>query len=70
LAGLNDIHGQMKAAWQRVELRWLETCDVWSDSVQRQFQREFWQPLETEVLATQRELAQLAELIAKARRDL
>jgi hypothetical protein len=33
-----------------------------------QFEREFWQPLETQVLATMNEMQKLADIVAQARR--
>jgi hypothetical protein len=58
----------LRGAWQCLSQRWHETLQVWNDPVLRQFEKEFWRPLETEVSATQRELEQLAKSVSQARR--
>lgn len=68
--GLNTIATEWQEAWQRLRQRWQETTTIWSDSVGQQFEREFWQPLETQVAATQREMERLAYVIAQARRGI
>jgi len=68
--GLNMAANQLQEAWQQLCNRWYETTQVWDDPIRRQFEMEFWQPLETQVTATQLELERLANGISKAHRSV
>jgi hypothetical protein len=60
---------QLANSWQRLLQKWRETIKVWDDPLSRQFEQEFWQPLETEVAATRRELERLNEVITIIKRE-
>ena len=59
---------RLKTLWQTIQAVWHTTQTQWHDPVQQAFTREVWQPLQTQVAATHRELVNLAEVIAEAKR--
>jgi hypothetical protein len=63
MANIHILHADFVNSWQQLQQRWHQTIDMWDDSVRYQFERDFWQPLETEVRATQRELIRLDDVI-------
>ncbi len=67
MTNLNATRAELQEAWQRLNLRWQETCSLWDDPVRRQFEREFWQPLESQAPATAQEMERLGQIIAQAR---
>lgn len=67
---LASISSKLNEDWQRVQRRWHETTQVWDDSIRRQFEREFWQPLEAQISATQREMERLANEISQAHHSI
>jgi hypothetical protein len=70
MASLNTSVENLDAAWKALLGRWDATKAVWNDPVQRDFEEQYWQPLEQHVHATQQEMARLAEVIAKARQSV
>ena len=67
---VSNIATELQGALQALRQRWQETTEVWDDPVRWQFEREFWQPLETQVTATQREMERLAHSIAQAQHSV
>jgi len=65
--GLNAGITQLNDARQRLHQRWEAAKLVWNDPVRWNFERKYWEPLAQQTQATQRELEQLATVIAKAR---
>lgn len=59
---------ELNAAWQALRRRWEETKMVWNDPVRRAFEQEYWTPLEEGTSAAQREMENLAKVIAQAKR--
>ena len=55
-------------AWQAMQHRWLRTREVWADKAQRDFEQEYWLPLEQETRATSQEMTALMRVIAEAHR--
>jgi hypothetical protein len=70
MSNLNVTAAALDDAWQRLRQRWEETKALWNDPVRWQFEREFWQPLESQMLTTQKEMERLAQMIAQARRSV
>ncbi len=70
MGNLNTTRAELQEAWQRVHRRWQGTTALWNDPMCRQFEREFWQPLEDQAPATLKEMGRLAEVIAQARRGV
>ena len=70
MEALHYIYTSMLSDRERLRVSWQETCEAWNDPVRRQFQREFQQPLEAEVVAAHQELEKLAHVMAQTRRRL
>jgi hypothetical protein len=60
----------LQAALLALSQSWHGSGVLWNDSVRRDFEREYWDPLEAETRATQQAMAQLARVFAQARRDV
>ncbi len=60
IVALNDARQRLHQRWEAAKL-------VWNDPVRWNFERKYWEPLDKQAQATQRELAQLAAVVAKAR---
>ncbi|MFQ5856282.1 MAG: hypothetical protein ACE5LU_11625 [Anaerolineae bacterium] len=70
MGNLNTTSAELQEAFQRLRQRWEETKPLRNDPVRRRFEKEHWTPLERQVQATQREMEQLAQVIAQARRSV
>jgi len=70
MGNLNTTRAELQEAWQRLRQRWAETKTLWNDPVRQRFEREFWQPLETQMPAILGEMERLAQIIAQARRSV
>ena len=67
---LNTTRAELQEAWQRLRQRWQGTTVLWNDPMCRQFEREFWQPLESQTLAVLKEMERLVQVIAQARQSV
>jgi len=67
---LGTLASELSNDWRLLCQRWQSTTDVWDDPVRWQFEREFWQSLEVEVKATQREMEQLSHVILETQRNV
>ncbi len=67
---VNYASSEMEQAWQQVRAQWQKAGGVWNDAVRWQFEREFWQPLESLAPATIQEIERLAQVIAQARQNV
>ena len=70
MANLNIVIAQLDSTWKSLVLRWQEATKVWNDPVRRDFEREYWDVLTHQVPATKREMERLAQVIARARRNV
>ncbi len=70
MATLSATIAQLDAAWRRLRLRWEGTRALWSDSVQHDFEVQYWTPLERQVQVTHREMQALSEMVAQALRNV
>lgn len=70
MGSLNTARDELLEAWQRLSRTREHVRGVWNDPVYRQFEREFWQPLETQMPPTFKELERLAQVIAQARQNV
>jgi hypothetical protein len=64
---LHQTHDRCAQSWDRLRQQWQQTLPDWQDSVRRQFEHQYWEPLETQVPALLRELEALARVIDQAR---
>ncbi|MBI3739515.1 MAG: hypothetical protein HY258_10760 [Chloroflexi bacterium] len=67
---LNNTTAQLDSAFRSLAQRWADTKTVWDDSVQRDFEKEYWEPLEAQIRSTQQEMERLAQVIAQAQRNV
>jgi hypothetical protein len=67
---MTERNVELQEAWQRLRQRWADTAAVWNDPVRWDFEKQYWQPLEAQVQATQREMERLAQVIAQAQRSV
>jgi len=67
---LGVTHNQFQQAWQQLRQQWQKTIALWNDPIRWQFEREFWQTLETQVPATMQTMERLAQVIAQARQNV
>jgi hypothetical protein len=61
---------QLATAQKVLDSAWQATSALWSDAVQRDFERDHLKPLDAQVFATLREMERLAQLVAQARRHV
>lgn len=67
---LNHTISELNNAHKRLHQRWEATKTVWDDPVQQHFEKQYWQPLSHQTQSTLKEMARLAEVIAKVRRHV
>ncbi len=70
MASLKVAVDQMDSTLKTFRQNWENTRLVWNDPVQQHFEKDYWQPLETQAQATLREMERLAQVIAQARRNV
>jgi hypothetical protein len=70
MSNLNSTAAELQEAWRRLCQRWTDTAAVWNDPVRWDFEKQYWQPLEAQTQATQREMERLAQVIAQAQRSV
>lgn len=70
MASLSMTMSQLDSAWRVLRQRWESTREVWDDKVRRDFEKDYWTELESQVQATQREMERLAQVIDRARRSV
>ena len=61
---------QIDETYRRLDRQWAETSDKWRDSVQREFARRYWEPLQGEHSAVTRSAAQLVGMLTQVRRTI
>lgn len=67
---LNNTTSQLNTTHKRLHQRWQATKSVWNDPVQQDFEKRYVEPLSQQTQATLREMARLAEVMAKVRRHV
>jgi hypothetical protein len=60
---------ELNAALKTLRLLWEEIKFGWNDAVSRDFEANYWQPLEAQVVAALRAMDRLAPILMRARRD-
>ncbi len=61
---------RLQNCWKFLEQKWRDLCGSWDDSVRRRFEREFWDELGRTVPETLQAMAQLEEILSRARRSV
>lgn len=65
-----DTLEELVAARGRLHSAWTETRELWRDSVQQRFEREYWQPIEETTKEAIRAVETMAETLARMDREL
>jgi hypothetical protein len=60
---------QIQRATKRLEERWQETREVWSDSVSKDFQEKHLEPIVPELRITFAAIQELTDLFSKAEKQ-
>ena len=70
MANLATTISKLDSSWKTLRQRWEATKVVWNDPVRWEFEQTYWEPLERQMQATQREMERLSKTIAQARRSV
>jgi len=70
MAALQICYESMRAAWTVLLRQWQASSSLWGDAVQHRFQKSYMEDYEPAVVAALRELAQLDQVIAQAKRHV
>ena len=68
MAPLSTAAESLQSAWQRLAHQWQTTVSLWGDAAQRRFQKGYMDEYEPTISAALKELGQLDQVIAQARR--
>jgi len=60
----------LKTEWKRLDNQWQITADQWHDAIRQRFEREFFQEYERTLPPVLNQMDRLAEVIAKALREV
>ena len=66
---VQDSAAILSKSWNDLMLQWAETQTHWADAVSRQFERKFFQPLETDLRNAQGAMSGMADLLHDIRRE-
>lgn len=64
-----ESRGQLSGAMKDLLIRWQDTKFNWSDAVSRAFEKEFIEPLETELRSAGSAMDQLSVVLQQVRRE-
>jgi len=64
-----ESNGQLSGAMKDLIIRWHETQVEWNDAVSRAFEKEFIEPMETEVRNAGSAMDHLAIVLQNVKRD-
>jgi hypothetical protein len=60
---------ELNSSLKTMRLRWEEVKTDWHDTVCRDFEKNHWIPLESQVVSTLRAIDRLAPVLAKAQQE-
>ena len=66
MSRLPELHTRLNADLISLKTQWLATRQAWRDTVGDRFEREFWQPLETESSRYLDALRELSDALRQA----
>ena len=69
MTNIHNIHLDFLNSWKLIQQRWKKTITLWDDGGRYQFEREYWQPLETEMAMTLREMERLDTVITQIKHN-
>lgn len=64
------VSEELSSQWHKLSTLWLESEQLWNDSVRRDFEKKYMTPLQEETLATMKEMAKLMEVLARVQREI
>lgn len=70
MSGLEDTARQLAGAHSTLSRGWAATTALWSDAVQRDFEKEYLDALESQVWATAHAMDGLGQLVSQAQRHV
>ncbi len=70
MASLIQHSEALATAWQHLDRHWQTTSEQWRDATQRDFEQQYWVPLAQQVRLTQRELANLIQVLERVQHGL
>jgi hypothetical protein len=70
MAGFAELAAQLEASRRLLGTRWQRTTQVWRDGVAQEFETRVISPLDGQAQRAERRLAQLAEIVSQARRQI
>ncbi len=70
MASVNVSASEIQEALRRLLQQWEAARQVWNDSVSREFQEQYVEPLDAQTRAAQREMERLAQVIAVAQKSV
>ncbi|NWJ47150.1 MAG: hypothetical protein HXX08_14915 [Chloroflexi bacterium] len=70
MSSLSGTKEELENSWRILAQCWEQTKTVWDDKARRDFETAYWSALEPLSLAAQRELANLAQVINQAQRNV
>jgi hypothetical protein len=60
-----ELHGALK----ELRILWQETQAVWNDPVRREFEQQFWEPFQEQILSALRAVERLSPILDRVRHD-
>jgi hypothetical protein len=60
---------QLYSAFKNIQARWENTLPYWDDVVRRDFEEEFWNPLEPRMQLTLSAIDRLGQIINRVRQE-
>jgi len=60
-----ELHGALK----ELRILWEETEAAWNDPVRRDFEKQFWEPFQEQILGALRAVERLSPILDKVRND-
>ncbi len=67
---LHTSHEHLNTRWRSLQHQWNTTGEQWQDSVRQRFERHYWAEYANSVTPALGELARLAELVERARKEV
>ena len=70
MSDINSLATELNVALKSLQLHWQTTTNLWNDLVSQSFESKFLSPIERDTQTVLKEMNQLAQFIADARRQI
>ena len=70
MSDINSLATELNVALKSLQLHWQTTTNLWNDSVSQRFESKFLSPIERDTQTVLKEMNQLSQFIADARRQI